>query len=268
MNIYALIIVVIVAVIGASFLGFSVTDFANDIKNKIADEKETERRTEGVTDDPDVNTQGSNKEKTGGTECDLQVNFVGSISGKNNLDTFFLGKDGINVWHGDFGNNRQIGSFTTTKHDTSVINYNWFNCSDNLDPKTGLKQNSIISAFETFSILSAHNLKTMQLNSVTDLQSNTDLWFEFTGKSLNGNGDFVGKVREGADPQLQFSGVQSFNIGLTLPSEYDVGVIVRDVPLDNYDIKFWTPDWQSNDEIAGHKFSKHICLPTDPYRPC
>lgn len=267
MNIYALIIVIVVAVIGASFLGFSVTDFFNDIKKTVADEKENERRNQGVTDDPDVETQGSNKEKTGGTECDLQLNFVGSISGKNNLDNL-MGDNGINIWHGKFGDDRQISPLTSTKHDDSVINYTWFNCSDNIDPKTGLKQNSILNAFETFSITSAHNLKTMQLNAVTNLNETIDLWFEFKGKSLNGYGDFVGKVRDGAEPQLQFSGYQTFTEGMKLPAEYDVSIIVRDVPLDDYSIKFWNPDFKANDEIAGHKFSSKICLPTDPYKPC
>ena len=69
MNIYALIIVLVVAVIGASFLGFSVTDFFNDIK-KTVDEQTKIANEQG---DPKVTTTANTVEDTGTRNCNLKV---------------------------------------------------------------------------------------------------------------------------------------------------------------------------------------------------
>lgn len=255
MNIYALIIVIIVAIIGSSIMGFSVMDYVDEI-SALAKDKVREQK---LTDDASPEERGNTKEKTGGIECDIKLNFVGSITGEP-----FFG-EGMKVWMGE---QSAFGGLVREMHDPSIMKYEWFNCSDPIDPTTGLKANSLVDMFRTFSIISSHNLRNMQLDSITKLSNESNLWINIDGRSLNGNGDFVGERTENGPKVLDFTGVQKFQKNTNLPASFDIEIIVRNVPLDDYEIKYWSEDWRINDEIVGHKFTKNVCLPTDPFVPC
>lgn len=237
MNIYALIIVIVVAVIGASFLGFSVTDFLDDVK-KTVDEQTKIANTQG---DPDVTTTGNFVEDTGTRSCNLKVEFVGTITGD-------LLTDNPNVFNGKY---LQDG-FSLPDHDDSVINYQWY-CQGEA------------SLLDMIAFSFADNARNLELQNVFNIENEQQLRFYFSGESKNTGNKLVACQEDencaDSEKRNEFIGSVTINAGTTLPSGFNVPIYLYDVTEDDYNISYKSDNLNINDRPVNTIFYYDLMKP-------
>ena len=237
MNIYALIIVLVVAVIGASFLGFSVTDFLDDVK-KTVDEQTKIANTQG---DPDVTTTGNFVEDTGTRSCNLKVEFVGTITGD-------LLTDNPNVFNGKY---LQDG-FSLPDHDDSVINYQWY-CQGEA------------SLLDMIAFSFADNARNLELQNVFNIENEQQLRFYFSGESKNTGNKLVACQEDencaDSEKRNEFIGSVKINAGTTLPSGFNVPIYLYDVTEDDYNISYKSDNLNINDRPVNTVFYYDLMKP-------
>jgi hypothetical protein len=237
MNIYALIIVLVVAVIGASFLGFSVTDFFNDIK-KTVDEQTKIANEQG---DPKVTTTANTVEDTGTRNCNLKVEFVGTITGN-------LLSDNPSVFNGKY---LQDGISLPT-HDDSVIKYQWY-----------CKGEASLLDMVAFSL--ADNASKLQLQNVFEIENDQPLRFIFSGESKTTGLELAGcpKDENCADSEkiTEFSKSIEISAGTPLPSGFNVPIYLYDVTEDDYRITYKSDNLKINDRSVNTPFYYDLMKP-------
>lgn len=237
MNIYALIIVLVVAVIGASYLGFSVTDFADDIKNKV--DEQTKKAND--QSDPDVETVGNFVEDTGTRSCNLKVEFVGTIAGD-------LLTDSPNVFNGKY---LQDG-FSLPDHDDSVINYQWY-CKGEA------------SLLDMLAFSFADNASKLQLQNVFEIENEQSLRFYFSGESKNTGNKLVACQDDencaNSEKLTTFSDEVMISAGTQLPSGFNVPVYLYNVAEDDYKISYKSDNLNINDRPVNTVFYYDLMKP-------
>ena len=237
MNIYALIIVIVVAVIGASFLGFSVTDFFNDIK-KTVDEQTKIANTQG---DPKVTTTGNFVEDTGTRTCNLKVEFVGTITGN-------LLSDNPSVFNGKY---LQDG-ISLPEHDDSVIKYQWY-CQGEA------------SLLDMIAFSLADNASKLQLQNVFEIENDQQLRFYLSGESKNTGKKLVACQEDenctDSEKRNEFIGDSLISAGTQLPSGFNVPVYLYDVTEDDYRITYKSDNLKINDRPVNTVFYYELMKP-------
>ena len=227
----------VVAVIGASYLGFSVTDFFNDVK-KTVDEQTKIANTQG---DPDVTTTGNFVEDTGTRTCNLKVEFVGTITGN-------LLSDNPSVFNGKY---LQDGISLPT-HDDSVINYQWY-CQGEA------------SLLDMIAFSLADNASKLQLQNVFEIENEQQLRFYLSGESKHTGKKLVAcKDDENctdSEKRNEFIGDSLISAGTQLPSGFNVPVYLYDVTEDDYRITYKSDNLKINDRPVNTVFYYDLMKP-------
>jgi hypothetical protein len=239
--------VLVVAVIGASYLGFSVTDFFNDVK-KTVDEQTKIANTQG---DPDVTTTGNFVEDTGTRSCNLKVEFVGTITGD-------LLTDSPNVFNGKYLQDGileipNVGRINKITHDDSVINYQWY-CQGEA------------SLLDMLAFSFADNARNLEMQNLFQIDNNQKLRFYFSGESETNQGKkLTGCLKDEncADSKKinEFIGSIDISAGTQLPSGFNVPVYLYDVAEDDYKIAYKSDNLKINDRPVNTVFYYDLMKP-------
>ena len=106
---------IIISLIILGIVGIVVYSMFTAEVDAIWDKIKDQQKEQDKTDDLDPDTVGTSKDKTGGTECDLRLNFVGSATGLP------FNQNGLKLWMGSHTTISIVGGIITEKHDPSVV---------------------------------------------------------------------------------------------------------------------------------------------------
>jgi hypothetical protein len=251
-----LIIVGIIAVLVLTTMGIG-TEFLKDAGKFVKDKVDTGNEQ----DDPSLDKVGNTVDKTGTRLCDLEINFLGAVSG----DAL---SDSINLWHGNhLADNHPLVSSGFL--DPRVIEYKW-KCPE-LDTQPANLSWIESLQFDLMSVVPNADIsdnvfegEQLIFESAYTVQSPKKVRFHITGESITNDYDFVGIQRNSLVTEQSngpFSKSQSLSAGTTLPAAYDIRLYIDDVVEDDYIMEFWNEEWRVNDKNTGTHFDYTICKP-------
>ena len=242
-----------IILVASIVLILSIMGIGGSFWDKVNADIDQRLKLQRSSGDADLSTQGNYAEDTGTRVCDLQLNFVGSISG-NGIDALIGSVDGVKLFMGSNPLDFLIGDL----HNNAIMTYKWL-CTN-----TGLTQTNWLEVWQNS--VSSNSVVGFTQANIFDSKFDNDvrIWFFLEGSSLNTGKILIGKASHddtvNQNPPV-FSDFQLIKGGTTSPAEFRVTVRIFDTTEDDYTIEFWNDKYPINDKRVNHIFTAKICKP-------
>lgn len=265
-----MVIQVILLLVLIIFVAYSFGVGGEVFEDIAADVREDKTKQKDVAD-PAIIEVGNFASDTGTRVCDLQIKFYGSMSANDpfGIDPFNFGEERW-LWHGDIENTAIPGILGfKLSSDTRIVSYEWFCPNVNVSAASifwNIRQNTLSLFPETgegreLSLLGDVVEGVGDITGLANQKTGGEvIRMFFQAESLKTGKLMLDKNAFGLDNK-PFQASVTLPVGSTFTYDYVISTRLQDVTEDDYELIFWSQDYEMNKEEPGHRFTYFLCSP-------